>query len=299
MGRGKEKRQGGMAHALSLAPYRKSPGPSGAVRERATLCFAKARGDREAARRKGETERQKRRGREEQKARAEGVARSRTSNCSNSEAPAGERERGVLPCKLFAAATRRCGGPGEGSWCRRRWRRRLLFFAVESLEVFGVCRRSVLSICSSPSLCVCVCVCVWRGGKMAAAALPLALSPLGGEEEGGADSTKPPRWKKKIPRALSSAGPCSPLRPSLVGRPGCRRANFARSSPASAPPTRWIKNPPTFSLQPLKLFPPPSLPAPLPPRIRQCKRSQRRQAGPHPTPPPTPLPGHGGWGLLQ
>ncbi|CAN8193094.1 unnamed protein product [Coccothraustes coccothraustes] len=119
---------------------------------------------------------------------------------------------------------------------------------------------------------------------MAAAALPLALSPLGGGE-GGGDTTPPTKIQRGPPGCCSPtkrrrrrprSGP-RPLRRTLTTGAANFPLFFGREDPhpiRGDPPSSHSGSPPA-----------PPLPAPLPPRIRQCKSSQSQQAGPHPARP--------------
>lgn len=119
---------------------------------------------------------------------------------------------------------------------------------------------------------------------MAAAALPLALSPLGGGE-GGGDTTPPTKIQRGPPGCCSPterrrrrprSGP-RPLRRTLTAGAANFPLFFGREDPhpiRGDPPSSHSGSPPA-----------PPLPAPLPPRIRQCKSSQSQQAGPHPARP--------------
>lgn len=119
---------------------------------------------------------------------------------------------------------------------------------------------------------------------MAAAALPLALSPLGGGE-GGGDTTPPTKIQRGPPGCCSPtkrrrrrprSGP-RPLRRTLTTGAANFPLFFGREDPHPIhgdPPSSHSGSPPA-----------PPLPAPLPPRIRQCKSSQSQQAGPHPARP--------------
>lgn len=128
---------------------------------------------------------------------------------------------------------------------------------------------------------------------MAAAALPLALSPLGGGEGGGDTNNTPPLAcrKKKRNGKLSVGGsrrpqPCTCAPGSLArAAPRCKLSTFFVPSAPPSPsrgctsPLPYLYNPPAAPLPPLPAPPPHS---PAPPMLAQLS--------PHPAPASPPRP---------
>ena len=151
--------------------------------------------------------------------------------------------------------------------------------------------------------------CVRNGGKMAAAALPLALSPLGGGEGGGDTNNTPPPSLQKEKKAASSAwgvsvAPTQHVRirlPSL-GRLALQTFHFlCAERPPPSPsggctsPIPYLYNPPPCSSAPLASCPhspaPPMLAQPDPPPphpARGARGCSLNHPPPTTTPPPTP-----------
>lgn len=285
-----------MAHAPCLALPRAVGGEKKVVGPRRRLCASKSA--------PGGSQKRERpmQHREEQKAPAEaGSARGRAgpgvhapsarpSNCrKGGEAPAQLAAAAAafpLSCKLCAAATRRCSrGSGSGDRRGPRARARAVAVAVALLLL-----RSPLSVRPSarppsPSLCVFGAEERWQRLHFL-----LHFHPWGGgrRRRGGASTSPPPVAKRLRASAAPPAPPAAGGRGGSLGRGAARASGpgAANFPGGSAPPLGRKAPPPPRALcsSAAEALPPP-LPRFLPPRalrIRQCKGSQRRRAGPHP-----------------